>query len=156
MEEEKGYDPVGVFYFGLEDKLIEFSKGNSSIEEIEEKIKNHFKMSGFVVREYNDSPSNFRATKTLGDVMDENNAAGISNIDTRMLARIIRDADKIDIQELQATTKEIVKQISKEILKGKIDIKPYNDKHNTGCTYCKYGTICNFSPDSKGNNYYYI
>jgi carbamoyl-phosphate synthase small subunit len=49
------------------------------------------KMSGFIVREYNDLPSNFRATKTLGDVMDENNAAGISNIDTRKLVRIIRD-----------------------------------------------------------------
>ena len=49
------------------------------------------KMSGFIVREYNDFPSNFRATKTLGDVMDENDAVGISNIDTRKLVRIIRD-----------------------------------------------------------------
>ena len=48
-------------------------------------------MSGFVVREYNDLPSNFRYTRTLSDVMEEHQAAGISGIDTRELVRIIRD-----------------------------------------------------------------
>lgn len=48
-------------------------------------------ISGFVVREYNDSPSNFRFTTTLGEAMDEANVSGISEIDTRELVRIIRD-----------------------------------------------------------------
>jgi carbamoyl-phosphate synthase small subunit len=48
-------------------------------------------MSGFVVREYNDLPSNFRYTSTLSEVMEEHHAAGICNIDTRELVRIIRD-----------------------------------------------------------------
>lgn len=48
-------------------------------------------MSGFVVREYNDIPSNFRYTQTLGEVMEEHSAAGIYGIDTRELVRIIRD-----------------------------------------------------------------
>lgn len=48
-------------------------------------------MSGFVVHEYNDLPSNFRYTKTLGEVMDEYSAAGISGVDTREIVRIIRD-----------------------------------------------------------------
>ena len=64
--------------------------GNYGITDDDYESKS-IKMSGFVVREYNDFPSNFRATKTLGDVMDENDAAGIANIDTRYLARIIRD-----------------------------------------------------------------
>ena len=56
--------------------------GNYGITDEDYESKS-IKMSGFVVREYNDSPSNFRATKTLGDVMEENDCAGISNVDTR-------------------------------------------------------------------------
>ncbi|MCR5787203.1 MAG: glutamine-hydrolyzing carbamoyl-phosphate synthase small subunit [Acholeplasmatales bacterium] len=47
--------------------------------------------SGFVVHEYNDLPSNFRYTQTLGEKMEESHAAGIEGIDTRELVRIIRD-----------------------------------------------------------------
>lgn len=48
-------------------------------------------ISALIVREYNDEPSNFRSTKTLGSVMEKYNIAGISGIDTRKLARSIRD-----------------------------------------------------------------
>ena len=48
------------------------------------------RIGGFIVREYNDAPSNFRYTKTLGDVMAENNIPGIEGIDTRQLTRMIR------------------------------------------------------------------
>jgi len=46
---------------------------------------------GMIVREYNDKPSNFRYTKTLHEYLEDNEVAGISYIDTRMLTRIIRD-----------------------------------------------------------------
>ncbi len=48
-------------------------------------------IGGMVVREYNDEPSNFRYTKTLGEVMEENGIPGISGVDTRRITRIIRD-----------------------------------------------------------------
>ncbi len=47
-------------------------------------------MGGLIVREYNDSPSNFRYTKTVGEVLEESGIPGIEGIDTRQLARIIR------------------------------------------------------------------
>lgn len=48
-------------------------------------------IGGLIVREYNDLPSNFRYTKTLSEVMEEYRIPGISGIDTRKLARSIRD-----------------------------------------------------------------
>ena len=48
-------------------------------------------IGGMVVRDYNDSPSNFRYTKTLSEVLEENNIPGISGVDTRKLTRSIRD-----------------------------------------------------------------
>ena len=44
-----------------------------------------------IVREYNDEPSNFRSTKTLGEVMKDYRIPGIAGIDTRKLTRSIRD-----------------------------------------------------------------
>ena len=48
-------------------------------------------MGGFIVHEYNDLPSNFRYTKTLSEVMEENHIPGIEGIDTRKLTRVIRE-----------------------------------------------------------------
>ncbi len=48
-------------------------------------------LSGMIVREYNDSPSNFRYTKTLNEVLEEHSIPAIEGVDTRQITRIIRD-----------------------------------------------------------------
>ena len=48
-------------------------------------------MSGMIVHDYTDTPSNFRSTKTLSEAMEDYNIPGICGIDTRELARVIRD-----------------------------------------------------------------
>ena len=46
--------------------------------------------SGFVVRECNEVPSNYRSQQTLNNYLNKNLIVGIQEIDTRMLVRIIR------------------------------------------------------------------
>ncbi len=46
---------------------------------------------GLIVREYNDEPSNFRSAATLGAVMERHGIPGVYGVDTRKLARSIRD-----------------------------------------------------------------
>lgn len=48
-------------------------------------------LGGLVVRDYNDMPSNFRYTKTLSETLAEGKIPGISGVDTRALAKRIRD-----------------------------------------------------------------
>ena len=48
-------------------------------------------IGALIVREYNDEPSNFRSTCTLGEVMERCGVAGVSGVDTRKLNRSIRD-----------------------------------------------------------------
>ena len=48
-------------------------------------------ISALIVREYNEQPSNFRAEETLEQVMQHHGIAGIAGVDTRRLARHIRD-----------------------------------------------------------------
>ena len=52
---------------------------------------NKVQAAGFIVREENVVPSNFRSTQSLGDYLREQKIVGIQEIDTRMLTRIIRD-----------------------------------------------------------------
>ena len=48
-------------------------------------------VKGFIVKEYCAKPSNWRATRTLGDYMREHGIVGIEGIDTRALVRRLRD-----------------------------------------------------------------
>lgn len=48
-------------------------------------------IGGLIVRDYNDMPSNFRYTKTLNELLAENNIPGIYGVDTRKVARYLRD-----------------------------------------------------------------
>lgn len=64
--------------------------GNYGITDDDFESKNP-SIGGLVVRDYNDMPSNFRYTKTLSELLEENKIPGISGVDTRKLARSIRD-----------------------------------------------------------------
>lgn len=48
-------------------------------------------VSGYIVREYCEVPSNFRCTSTLNDFMVKHGIVGLYDIDTRQLTRIIRE-----------------------------------------------------------------
>lgn len=48
-------------------------------------------VSGYIVREYCDAPSNFRCEGNINDFLKEHNIVGICNIDTRRLTRMIRE-----------------------------------------------------------------
>jgi carbamoyl-phosphate synthase small subunit len=48
-------------------------------------------VEGFIVKEYMDFPSNWRAKKSLQTYLSENNIVGIQGIDTRALTRRLRD-----------------------------------------------------------------
>ena len=70
-------------------------------------------IGGMIVKENNDSPSNFRYTKTLAEVLEENGIPGISGIDTRMLTRILRDANGLRaiITDVDTSVEEAVAKI---------------------------------------------
>lgn len=48
-------------------------------------------IGALIVREYCDSPSNFRYTKTLSETLEDNHIPGVYGVDTRKITRSIRD-----------------------------------------------------------------
>lgn len=65
-------------------------------------------IGGFIVREYNDEPSNFRSSATLGEVMKKFGIPGIYGVDTRKLGRSIRDigSRKVLITDISTSLEE--------------------------------------------------
>ena len=151
MSEKTNKEPAGMLYFNLIEPIISKNK-NLSDEEIEEEIRKAFKMKGLILADVN-----------VIKMMDNKLNTGASNIVPVTLDKtgnIINTRSSVLTKEeftcLQKKIKTLIKQISKEILSGNIEIKPvYNAKQKrTACEYCTYKTICGFNP--KKNMYEYI
>ena len=71
-------------------------------------------IGGLVVREYNDLPSNFRYTKTLSEILEENKIPKIWGVDTRKITRSIRDlgSRKVFITDITTPKEEAMKIIA--------------------------------------------
>lgn len=147
-------DSAGILYFNLIEPVIKAKNKHLTEEEIEQEIRSNFKMNGLI----------------LGDVevvkmMDNNLKQGNSNI---IPAYIDKDGnlsknkpsilEKQEFIALQNKVEKIIKQISEEILSGKIEQKPtymYKNKR-TACEFCNYKSICGFDSKICNNNYNYI
>ena len=70
-------------------------------------------VAGFIVREENIVPSNFRSTQSLGEYLQKENIVGIQGIDTRMLTRIIRDEGAMNglISSIDFDEKSLLKKV---------------------------------------------
>ena len=148
--------PAGVLYFNLINPTIGTDK-NLTDEEVEEKIRQEFKMKGLILADVN-------IIKKM-DTNIENEPKGISKI----IPATIKKDGEISDRGTSAVTKEqfvylqkymekIIKQISEEILQGNIEVKPYYNASTkkTPCEYCKYKSICRFDENTKNNEYKYI
>jgi len=66
------------------------SVGNYGV--IPEDIEGETTVSGYIVRECSDTPSNFRSQGALADYLAAQHVIGIQGIDTRALTRLVRSA----------------------------------------------------------------
>ena len=148
---EEDLMPAGILYFSMIEKNIPVKKRLEQ-EEIEEKIRANFKMKGLIL-----------ADVKVVKLHDKNLEQGGSNlvpayIDTKGNLTNSRTSGVTAEQftDLQKYMYVVIKQISKEILGGDIDLKPYYKNKKTPCKYCEYKSICQFNMGGCENNYNYI
>ena len=141
-------NPAGVLYFNLIEPIIKNRCFDD--ESIVRQIKEAYRMQGFIVSDLN-----------IPNMMDKDfDPAGKSEyFKYNSKGRNGKDImiDKENFKNLQKYTKKTLKEISKAIMKGNIDIKPisFNGK-NIPCQYCQYKSICQFNPKFKNNKYKFI
>ncbi|NLC96424.1 MAG: carbamoyl phosphate synthase small subunit [Erysipelotrichaceae bacterium] len=70
-------------------------------------------LDALIVREYNDKPSNFRYTKTLSEVLEENDVVGLTHVDTRSITKVIKNEKEMlgIITDLNVSTEEALNKI---------------------------------------------
>lgn len=152
MTEQKDFEPAGVLYFNLLDTIVKANR-NMSDEEIKKQLNKKFRMKGLVVADLDIikmmdsriSPSNY--SDSVPVYLDKE--GNISKSKSSVL-------DKEKFSKLQKYTRQIIKEISKEIFSGRVDIKPFYMNKKTPCEYCEYKSICNFDVKFKDNSYRYI
>ena len=154
MSQQEKIEPVGALYFNLiEPKILGTSKEISK-EEIEENIKKNYKMKGLVLADVN-------VIKMMDKNIEEGKSAIIPvslNASGEINYKNSNVVTKEEFEKLQKYTIKLIKQISKEILDGNINLRPYYivKEKKTPCSYCEYKSICQFNPKMEGNKYNYI
>lgn len=143
--------PAGIFYFSLLEQMIKADKKITD-EEIEELIRKNFRMKGLILADVkiiqmNDNTLTSGSSKLVPAAIT---ASGTVN------EKWTNGVNKEEFKVLQDYIDFIIKQIAKEILSGKIDLKPYNKNGKTPCEYCEYKSICGFNTKQSNNSYHYI
>lgn len=113
----------------------------------EDKESEKSAVSAYIVREYCETPSNFRCQTTLDAYLKENNIVGVYDVDTREITKIIREhgvmnavitsnPDTVDYDKVKAyTISDAVKNVSAE--------RPYmraSEEHKYNVVLIDYGT----------------
>ena len=65
-------------------------------------------------------------------------------------------ASQEEFTKLQKYINKTIKQISNEIFKGNIELKPYYKNKKTPCEYCSYKNMCGFNSGIIKKNYNFI
>ena len=132
-------NPSGILYLGLIDTIVKSNK-NMLDEDIKQEIRKKFRMNGIVLADIN--------VIKMMDTKLETGSSDIIPVTIKKDGEISEGKSSVlneeKFLELEEKVNNVIKEISKEILNGKIDIKPYNYNNHTGCDYCEYKSICNF------------
>ena len=148
---EEDLMPAGILYFSMLEQIIKADRRMEQ-EEIEEKIRANFRMKGLIL-----------ADVKVVKLHDKNLERGASNLVPAYIDKEGKLSDKKtsgvtaeQFQDLQKYMYTVIKQISKEILGGNIDLKPFYKDKKTPCKYCDYKSICGFNMGGCENKYNYI
>ena len=148
---EEDLMPAGILYFSLLEQIIKSDK-KLQAEEIEEKIRENFRMKGLIL-------ADIKVVK----MQDKNLSQGQSKLipayidkSGNLSPKRTKGLSKEQFEVLQKYIYQTIKEISNEILEGNIELKPYNKNGVTPCEYCEYKQICNFNPSLYKNDYNYI
>lgn len=154
VSKKENADLAGALYFSLIEPVIKAKNKSLSEEELEQEIRNNFKMNGLI----------------LGDVevikmMDNSLTTGKSNIIPAYIDKegnVSKNKSSIlereDFIALQNKVEKVIKEIAQEIMNGEIGQKPtyFLKNKRTACEFCSYRAICGFDSKMCNNKYNYI
>ena len=111
-------------------------------------------VAGFIIKEYQPFPSNFRATATLAEYLKTAGVLGIEDLDTRALTRHIRKAGamrcfisthNLDSESLVTKAKHIPSMVGQDLAQSVSTDKPYYWTNGKPRPFEKEAPVCDSS-----------
>ncbi|MEA4925335.1 MAG: helicase-exonuclease AddAB subunit AddB [Syntrophomonadaceae bacterium] len=137
--------PAGVFYFKIEDPLI--NSEAEIIANIEQEIARKLKMKGLVledarlIRKLDDQIAGSSAIIPVTMTVNGGFAKTSSVLPVAGFAALIRHVE------------ELLRKIGREIMAGAARIEPVKNGQRRACAYCAYPSVCQFDRLLPDNNY---
>lgn len=137
--------PGGMLYFAIDDPIVK-STADTTEQEIELAIMRKLRMKGLLLadvrliremdREINGASNIIPARINKGNVLGQSSAATLEQM-------IL----------LRSHVKRLLEGLCKEIMKGKVPIRPYKKKGFTSCKYCSFSPVCQFDTARQENTF---
>lgn len=144
--------PAGAFYFKIDDPIVNSNENDK--ESIENAIHKELKMNGLVLKDVKVIEALDRNLMQTDD--KKNPKSDIIPVDRKMNGDFSAGSSVFEHEELNgliAHARNLIEEVSTEILRGKIKIQPKKIDKRTSCEYCKLSAICQFDTSFKDNDY---
>ncbi|MBN7772992.1 PD-(D/E)XK nuclease family protein [Clostridium aminobutyricum] len=148
---ESARKPAGVFYFKLDEPMINASNIERAAltEKVKEEVRKSFKLDGIMVNE----PKVIESI--AGDFTGSSDIVSIRRNKEGVIVGTGKDKllSSEEFSELQQSIDVKITQLCAELAEGSVAIKPKKVKEQTACTYCLYRSICHFDLAFEGCSY---
>lgn len=138
--------PGGMLYFKIDDPILK-TKARKTEEEVEKAIMKQLRMRGLLL-------ADVKLIKEMDHTIEGSSLiipASINKGDTLGRNSSVATMEQFNI--LRSFVHKLLKDISTEIFKGSVSIRPSKSKHDTACKFCSYLPICQFDTAFKENTY---
>ena len=138
--------PAGIFYYHIDDPLLERKEGMTEAE-IEEGIRKKLRMNGLV-------NSNLEVIRHMDrEIEKESDVIPVALKDGLIQETRSSVAGGDRFSSLTGFVRRRLEQMGEEILEGNIAVSPYKQGNRTACDYCPYHGVCGFELKTAGYSY---
>ena len=143
----KNIRPAGIFYYHIDDPMLDDDGEELSEEEIRQQIIAKLKLDGYV----NSDPQVYRA-------MDKNmqSSSAILPITENKDGTLRKNSKAVSEQQFGVISDYVSRKISelgRRMMQGEIAVNPYELDGRTPCGYCPYQSVCGFDLRIDGFEY---
>lgn len=129
--------PAGVFYYHIDDPVIEGTGGETDVE-IYEQILDKLKLDGLV----NESDGIYEAMDT--NIAGKSKVIPVGFTRDGSLTKASKTATGEEFALISDYVSHLVQKLGRQIVEGEVKANPYQLKEKEACTYCPYGSVCGY------------
>ncbi len=146
--ENKGIKPAGIFYFRIDDPMVKADE--RIVETIEKEIRKKLKLKGLVLKDVHIVRQIDREIEGYSDILPVSLG---KNQDFHKWSSVLSHEGFTAVLQ---HVRNLVKEITSEMIKGNIRIEPCKNGKHTACSFCSYQGICQFDSLLEDNGYKHI